>query len=65
LLHSIRRFVCCAVLLAVLTVLIPTSVARADDQDYTAYWQQQTGQTYQQDYTAYWQNVQAQQQAPQ
>jgi hypothetical protein len=61
---SIRRFVCCAVLLAVLTFLLPAAVARADDQDYTAYWQQQTGQTCQQDYNAYWQNVQAQQ-APQ
>jgi hypothetical protein len=55
-LKFIRAFVVCAALLAVLGVFTRPSTARADDPDYTTYWQAQTGQTDQQNYTAYWQD---------
>ena len=48
-LNSIRRFVACAVLTAVVALMIPVSAVRADDtplnQDPTAYWQVMTAAT--------------------
>jgi hypothetical protein len=60
---SFGRIVGHAALLAMLSVIIPAA-ARADDEDYNAYWQDQAesqqqeqmeAQQLQQDYTAYWQ----------
>jgi hypothetical protein len=68
----ICRVVCCAALVAVLAVG-RSAALRADDQDYNAYWQEQTetqqqeqieAQQKQQDYNAYWQE-QAEQQPQQ
>ena len=58
-LKFIRRFVVAVALLAVLGVFTRTAAVRADDQDYTQYWQQQTNQQDQQNYTQYWQDQQA------
>ncbi len=55
----IRRIAVCAALLTVLAVGTRTATARADDQDYNTYWQQQTNQQDQQNYTQYWQDQQA------
>ena len=67
-LKTIRRIALGAALLAALAVFLPVAAARADDdqnnnQDYTAYWQEQTEQENQQNYTAYWQDIQQDQQA--
>jgi hypothetical protein len=68
-LASIRRFVACAALLAVLSAIEPAA-ARADDppnlQDYNTYWQvaqDPTPPNPNQDYNTYWAQVQAQQQS--
>jgi hypothetical protein len=62
---TIRRFVLCAGVLFVLTLIARTSAARADEQqDYNAYWQDQAESQaqeqaelaqQQQNYNAYWQ----------
>jgi hypothetical protein len=60
---SIRRMIYCIAILAGLGIIAP-SVARADNEDYNAYWQDQAesaqqeqmeAQRLQQDYNAYWQ----------
>jgi len=68
-LKSLRRFVVCAALLALLGVM-PVAVARADDppnmEDYNTYWQvanDPTPPSPQLDYNTYWAEVQAQQQS--
>jgi hypothetical protein len=67
-LKSLRRFVGCAVLLAVLGVMAMAPAARADDppnmQDYNTYWQVATDPTPPSptlDYNTYWAEVQAKQ----
>jgi hypothetical protein len=69
---SIGRIVCFLAVLAMLGGFMP-AIARADDQDYNSYWQEQTetqqqeqmeAQQKQQDYNAYWQE-QAEQQPQQ
>lgn len=69
-LKSIRRFVGCAALLAVLGVFTTTAAVRADDppnmQDYTTYWQVANDPAPPDpslDYNTYWAEVQAQQQS--
>jgi hypothetical protein len=72
-LKAIRYFVCCVALLAVVGFFTPVPAARADGQDYNAYWQEQTEtpqqeqtelQQKEQDYNAYWKEAAEQQQQP-